>query len=121
MALKANTSYPAAQIVTKGGSAPLNSSNSTVVSIPITSSGLKPAYVRVALSAGAAYIRGGMTATSATATTGDSIVTTQEALWLNCVGLGAIAGLQIGSTNVIMQVSPLEEGALGAPTVASVV
>lgn len=113
--------YPAAQIVTKGGSAPLNSTNSTVVSIPITSSGGKPVFVRVALSAGAAYVRGGSTATSATATTGDSIVSANEALYLNCVGMGAIAGLQIGATNAIMQVSPLEEGALSAPTVASVV
>ncbi len=121
MATKPTTNYPAAQIVTKGGSAPLNSSTTTVVSIPITSSGLKPSYVRIALSAGAAYVRGGPTATSTTATTGDTIVTTNEALWLNCVGLAAIGGLQIGNTNAIMQISPLEEGALGAPTVASVV
>ena len=113
--------YPAAQIVTTGASGPLNSSVTTVVSIPITSSKGKPSFVRVALSAGAAYVKGAPTATSATATTGDTIVTSSEALWLNCVGLGAIGGLQIGATNAIMQVSPLEEGALSAPTVASVV
>ncbi len=112
--------YPAGQIVARGGSAPLNSTSSVVVSIPLTSGLSKPSFVRISLSAGAAYVRGGATATSASATTGDSIVTSSEALWLNTVGMGAIAGLQIGNTNTVMQVSPLEEGALSAPTVSSV-
>ncbi len=119
--------YPAGQIVARGGSATLNSSNSVVMGIPITSGGIKPSFVRVSIAktdgsvGGAAYVRGGATATSTSATTGDSIVTSQEALWLNTVGMGAVAGLQIGNTNTVLQVSPLEEGALGAPTVASVV
>lgn len=117
--MQPKVNYPASQIVARGGSAPLNSSTTVVVAIPVASSGGKPAFIRLALSAGAAYVRGAATATSATATTGDSILTANEALYLNCVGMGAIGALQIGSTNAIMQVSPLEEGVLTAPTVSS--
>lgn len=119
--MQPKVNYPAAQIVAHGTSAPLNSSTTTVVGIPRASSGGKPAFLRIALSAGAAYVRGGSTATSATVTTADSIVTANEALYLNCVGMGAIGGLQIGATNAIMQVSPLEEGVFDVPTVVSVV
>lgn len=119
--MQPKVNYPAAQIVAHGTSAPLNSSTTTVVGIPRASSGGKPAFLRIALSAGAAYVRGATTATAVSVTTADSIVTANEALYLNCVGMGAIGGLQIGSTNAIMQVAPLEEGVLDVPTVASVV
>lgn len=119
--MQPKVNYPAAQIVAHGTSAALNSSTTVVVGIPVASSGGKPAFLRIALSAGAAYVRGGTTATSTSVTTADSIVTSNEALYLNCVGLSNIGALQIGATNAILQVSPLEEGVLTAPTVASVV
>lgn len=118
MAIKPILSVPVSTIVRRGGSALLNSSVTQVVEIPSDSSGKSPAFVRVALSAGAAYVAISTAATSATATTGHTIVTANEALWMNCVGLKAIGGLQIGNTNAIMQVSPLEEGGgIGASTV----
>jgi len=101
----------------RGHSVALNSSNSTVCTIPRTSSGQKPAFVRVKLTAGSAHVFPGATATSATATTGDTVLTADESFILVCAGFNAVGGRQIGSTDATLQLTPLEEGAVGAPTV----
>ena len=110
--MQPKVNYPAGQINARGISAALNSSNSVVMAAPITSAGYKAAYWRMQLSAGAAYVRIGASASSVTATTGDTIITSNEALYINSLGANAVAGLQIGSTNAILQVSPLEEGGM---------
>lgn len=82
--------------------------------LPVTVDGYKPARVRIALSAGAAHVRLGLTASSTTAITTDTIVTAYESLVLPTFGNNCLAGRTVtkGSTDGVLQVSPLEDGAL---------
>lgn len=110
MALTIN--YPQAQIQRAAATAQLSTGASTVVRIPMTLAGFQPAFVRIAISNGAAYVRLG-TDTSTTAVTSDSIVTTNEALWLSTLGAHAVALIQAAPGGVaVASVSPCEEGAL---------
>lgn len=112
------TAYPAAQIAAVGASIVMNSSSSVVMALPNSVAGVKAQYIRlscvpVASSANVSfgYVRLSPTATSATATTADTVVTANESLWLATLGMSAIACL--GGPNLArMQVSPLEEGVI---------
>lgn len=112
------TSYPAGQIAAVGASIVMNSSSSVVMGLPSTIGGGKPAYVRVSVTSVAAsanvafgFVRLSPTATSATATTADTVVTANESLWLATLGMSAIAALG-GPLLARVQVSPLEEGVI---------
>lgn len=100
-----------AQITTKGTSAPLDTGSTVVLMLPRTAGGFKPQYVRISAAANPAYVRLGITASTATVTTGDSIVTSGEALWLNTLGMDAIAVRAISVPGII-QISPLEDGVI---------
>lgn len=114
--------FPVSQIIKRGASAPLDTGTTVVIAIPFTASGAKPSFIRIAVSANSAYVALNTAATSATATTGDSIVTSTEALYLNCLGMNAVAarGASTPSASFI-QISPIEDGVIAPPTVASVV
>lgn len=117
--------FPASQIVSPGASVLTNTSSSVVAALPTAQGGARPAYVRVscfqlgtAPTAAAAHVRLSPTATSATATTSDTICYSSESLWLNTVGMNAIAALGV-TGNVRVQISPIEEGVIissGQPT-----
>ena len=114
--------YPAAQIVGPSVSTPsLSTSASVVVRVPGSSSGNKAAYWRIALSNGAAHFRLGTTAadTSTSAVTSDTVITANEALWVNTMGFGVVAFRQAlasaGTAGCVGNVTPLEEGALRVP------
>lgn len=122
-AINPRTSFPSYQAVpgTSLGTAPL-STTSTAVAVPLASSGFKPSYFRLAISAGACHFRGG-TDTSITAVTSDTIITSNEALWINSLGIGGLAFRQAtasaGTANAVVTVTPLEEGALRPPGTGS--
>lgn len=105
---------PGTQVIATGVSLLLASGATKVVALPFTSDGNKPARIRVALSAGAAYVKLGLTATSATALTTDTVITAYESIVLLTLGNTAIAGRTVttGSTDGVLQVSPLEDGSL---------
>ena len=114
--------YPAAQIVGPSVTTPpLSTSASVVVRVPVSSSGNKASYWRIALSNGSAHIRFGTTAadTSTSAVTSDTILTANEALWVNTMGFGVVAFRQAlasaGTAGCVGNVTPLEEGALRVP------
>lgn len=118
------TSFPAAQLVSVGASALTNTAASVAIGLPVTASGQRASYVRVAVfslsqvaqaAPSAAHIRLAPTATAATATTADTICYGTESLWLNTLGMNAIGALGIVG-NVRIQVTAIEEGAIG-PTV----
>lgn len=116
--------YPAAQIVGPSvSSTALSTSASTVVRIPNASGGSKPSFVRVAISAGTAHVRIG-TDTSTSAVTSDSIITSTEALWLNTLGLGAVAARQTtgsaGTAGAVISVSACEEGSISPSTTGTI-
>jgi hypothetical protein len=117
--MQPRVNYPAAQIVNSATAPMLATSSSQVVLIPPTSAGGKPAFIRIAISAGAAFVNCGQN-TSTTATTADTIVTASEALWLNTIGYGAVAFLQTAPGGAAFgSVDACEEGALapsGQPT-----
>lgn len=117
--------YPSAQIVGPTVSTPaLSTSSSAVVRIPNASSGNKPSFIRVALSAGSAHVRIGSD-TSTTAVSSDTIITSTEALWLNTLGYGAVSVRQAlgsaGTAGAVVSVSPCEEGVLAPSSVNYVV
>ena len=113
MALTIN--YPQAQIQRASATAQLSTGSSVVTRIPNTAAGYQPAFVRVAVSAGAAYVRMGSD-TSTTAVTSDTIVTANEALWLSTLGNHAVAIIQAAPGGVAnASISPCEEGALRPP------
>lgn len=118
MSFKPILSVPIQTIQAVGGSAPLDTGSTTVVSIPFTASGNKPMFIRIALTAGAAHVRLNRNATSATAVTGDTVITANEVLYLNCVGMNALAAVA-ATVPARIQISPLEEGQLSPPTVSS--
>ena len=110
--MQPKVNFPAAQIVNSASTAQLSTSSSAAVAIPTTSAGFKPAFIRISVSAGAVYVNAGAS-TSVTSTTGDTIVTSNEALWLNTVGFGAVSFLQTAPGGVAFgNVSACEEGGL---------
>lgn len=117
--MRSVVNYPAAQIAATGSSMGPLSTTSTAVSTPLGGAGSKPAFFRIAISAGSAHVRLG-SATSVTAVTSDTIVNASEALWINSLGYGAIAARQTvasaGTAGVTLVITPLEEGALRVPT-----
>lgn len=125
MAVFPKTSFPAFTVAAVGASALTNTASSVAVAIPTTQNGQRPAYVMVSCFQLAAtpnlvgvHVRLAPTASSATATTGDTIVTSQQGVWLNTVGMNALAALGI-TGNVRVQVAPLEEHVIvssGQPT-----
>lgn len=111
--------YPSAQIIGGSVTTPaLSTSASVVVKTPLASSGFKPSYLRISLTTGAAHVRFGMD-TSITAVTSDTVITSNEALWINTLGFGAVAFRQAtasaGTAGEIGCVTPCEEGALRPP------
>jgi hypothetical protein len=115
------TSFPSAQLVAHGNSVLTNTAASVVVEIPTTTGGQRPSYARVAcysLTGGAnappaaVHIFAAPAATNATATTGDTILYSTESLWLNTLGMHALGAIGVVG-NVRVQVTPLEEGAIG--------
>lgn len=121
-----NVNYPAAQIAGPStATAALSTSGSSVVRIPLTSAGFKPSYLRIALSAGAAHMRFGTAVqdTSTTAVTSDTIISSNEALWLHTLGFAVVAFRQAvaagGTIGAVASVTPLEEGALRPPVDSS--
>lgn len=124
-AINPKTSFPAAQIAGVGASAITNTSSSVAIALPTTIGGARAAYVRVACfqvsatpNTAAVHVRLAPTATSATATTGDTIVYSTESLWLPTLGMNAIGALGV-TGNVRVQISPLEEGAIISSSQAS--
>lgn len=116
-AINPRTSYPAAEIQRAAATPLLSTGAATQIAIPRTASGDKPAYIRVAISSGAAFVRVGVFLdTSTTAVTSDSIVTSSEALWLNTFGGSAVSIIQVNPGGVaIASVSACEEGAVRVP------
>lgn len=110
--MQPRVNYPAAQIVNSVTAPQLSTSTSQVCVVPSTSAGGKPAFLRISISSGAAFVNCGQN-TSVTATTADSIVTAYEALWLNTIGYGAVAFLQCAPGGAAFgSVDACEEGAL---------
>lgn len=108
--------FQAFQIAAAGSATSLTTSASKTVSIPTASDGNRPRFVRIGTN-GTIHVRPGTT-TSATATTGDSIVTSSEALILNVAGMSYVAGIaDSGTPN--MQISPIDEGSLISSTTPS--
>lgn len=95
-----------------GNSVTLNSTNSSAVPIPRTNGGFRPRRIRIAIDSGVAWVRMAQTASTNTATTGDSIITPYAPLYLQAGGMDAVQGLQQGSaqTKTVLQVSPIEDG-----------
>ncbi len=116
MALKPVVNYPAAQIQKASGTAQLSTGASTVIRAPFTSAGFKPGFLRIAISNGSVYMRTGAD-TSTTAVTSDTIINSNEALWINALGVGAVALLQVAPGGVCFAtVSACEEGGLRPPS-----
>lgn len=119
------TSFPAGQIVAVGSSALTNTASPTTIAVPPTQNGQRPTYVFVscfqlgsAPTVAAAHVRFSPTATAATCTTGDTIVSSSQGLWMNTLGMNALSALGV-TGNVRVQVSPMEEGVVvssGQPT-----
>lgn len=116
------TAYPAAALARGPGAALLtNTASSVVSSLPRTATGLKPSFIRVSVATtsgqiGGVFFRLGAAAdTSTTAITSDTLVTSNEAAWLQTGGLGAFAALGIAGATIV-QVSACEEGGLIAST-----
>ena len=121
------TSFPSAQFAGHGAGALTNTAASVAIGLPVTIGGQKPTYVRVScfsLTGGAnapvaaAHVFLAPTASSATATTGDTICYGTESLWLNTLGMNAIGALGVVG-NVRVQISPLEEGVMTPPSVGT--
>ena len=114
--------YPAAQIVGPGVTTPaLTASSSSVIKAPTGSSGFKPAYFRITVTAGAAHVKWGQ-ATSISAVTSDTLVNAGDALWLNALGINAFAAIHplAGATaGSYVNVMPCEEGVLRPPVDSS--
>lgn len=116
--MESKVNYPAAQIVGPGTSfGAITASSSSVIKAPTGSSGSKPAFFRISITAGAAHVKWGAN-TAITAVTSDSIVTCYEALWINGLGVSAFAAIQPTAGAVagaIVNVMPTEEGAIRVP------
>ena len=113
--MEPKVNYPAAQIQRAVSSTQLSTGASVVVSIPRTLDGFKPAFLRVCLSGTAAYMNTGQN-TAVTAVTSGTIVTANEALWINSLGIGALAFLQIApGGSAFASVAACEEGAIRPP------
>lgn len=115
--MRKNQPYPVASITNKGTSGPTDTGSSVVVSVPFANGGIggfMPQAIRIAVSSGAAYVRLNPAATSATVTTGDTIVTSTEALYLPCVGMHAVAARAVlgAGTPGVVQISALEDGVI---------
>lgn len=117
-AINPRTSFPAASFSNGASTAQLSTGTSVAVAIATTLGGARPAYVRVSVSAGAAYVIAG-TSTAVTAITSGTIVTSTEALWMNTNGLTAVAFLQTAGGVAFGNVASLEEGAIRVPTQTS--
>ena len=105
--------YPAFQVGATGNSKVLSTAASQVIDIPRTSSGGKPSFIRVSVSAGAAYMRLATTATTATAITTDTIVTVSDCAFITTLGATSIGMLMVtGGSVVVGQVTACEEGSL---------
>lgn len=116
--MQPRTGFPQVQIVATGAGALTNTSSAVVGGVPLTIGGGKPAFIRVSCfnltaagAVAAAHFRLAATATSATCTTGDSIVYSGESAYFNTLGNGAWAALGVIG-NVRIQISPLEEGVI---------
>lgn len=99
---------PGASIQTASGA-------SLVVQMPFTQDGHKPARVRLSLTSGAAFVKIGVTATSLTAVTSDTIVTAYQALIVPTLGRNAVAALSAGANagkDGILQITALEDGTM---------
>lgn len=116
--MEPKVNYPAAQIVGPGVTTPiLTASSSSVIKAPTSSSGFKPAFFRISLSAGTAHVKWGAN-TAITAVTSDPIITSTEALWINSLGLSAFAAIHPPAGAVAgayLNVVACEEGALRPP------
>lgn len=124
-AVNPRTSYPAFTVAAHGSTVLTNTSASVAVAMPTTQNGQRPMYVFVSAfqlgnspTVAAAHIFFSPTATSATATTGDTIVTSQQGIWFNTLGMNAMGALGI-TGNVRVQVSPLEDAVVVPSTQAS--
>ena len=111
--MQPKVNYPAAQIIASASSALLSTGASSVITVPRTAGGQKPAFIRIAVSQGSAYAQL-VANTSVSATTSGSVVNASEALWLNTLGLGFVAFLQVNPGGVaVASVGVCEEGAIG--------
>lgn len=104
-----------------GASIQTASGASLVVQMPFTQDGHKPARVRLSLTSGAAFVKVGINATSLTAITSDTVVSTYAPLIIATLGMNALAALSAGANagkDGILQITALEDGTMIPTTTA---
>lgn len=113
--MQPKVNYPAVQIVGPGASTGvITASSSTVLKAPTASSGYKPSFFRISITAGSAHVKWGAN-TAITAVTSDTVLSASEALYINGLGVNAFAAIQpaAGATaGAIVNVMACEEGSL---------
>lgn len=97
-------------ITSRGNSVLLSASSATAVMIPFTSNGKKTRTIRLSIDQGTAHVRLAQTASTNPASTGDTIISANEAIIFNTIGMDAVSALQTGGNPAIrFQISPFED------------